>query len=110
MNQLKNQVRLIGNLGMNPEIREITADRKIAKFSVATSESVSDQSGGITKETHWHQVVCWGKQAEFAGKYLEKGKSVALEGKLVYTNYTDKTGVKRKRAEIVAQTIVPLQA
>ena len=106
MNNLRNTVRLIGNLGMNPEMKEITADRKVVRFSLATSESYKDKEGNRTSETQWHNVVCWGKQAEIAANYLHKGSEVALEGKLVSRSYVDKLGVKKYQTEIVVNEIL----
>ncbi|MCX6185396.1 MAG: single-stranded DNA-binding protein [Bacteroidetes bacterium] len=108
MNNLKNSVRLIGNLGMNPEVKETTNGKKLAKFSVATNESYRDEKGNEVKETQWHNLVVWGKQAEIVEKYLKKGSEVAIEGKLSTRNYTDKEGVKRYVTEIVVTEFLML--
>ena len=108
MNNLKNSVRLIGNLGMNPEVKETTNGKKLAKFSVATNESYRDEKGNEVKETQWHNLVVWGKQAEIVEKYLKKGSEVAIEGKLSTRNYTDKDGVKRYVTEIVVNEFMML--
>lgn len=106
MNNLRNSVRLIGNLGMNPELKEITADRKVAKFSLATSESYKDKSGTKITDTQWHNIVCWGKSAEIASKYLQKGSEVAVEGKIINSSYVDKQGVKKYTSEIVVTELL----
>ncbi len=106
MNNLRNSVRLIGNLGMNPESREIAADRKVVKFSIATSETHKDKQGNKIVDTQWHNITCWGKQAEIAEKYLQKGSEVAVEGKLVNRSYTDKNGVKKFSTEIVVNELL----
>lgn len=106
MNNLRNSVRLIGNLGMDPEIREITNDRKMAKFSLATTESYTDKLGGKVTDTQWHNMVCWGKQANLAAQYLHKGSKVIIEGKLISRSYVDKEGVKRFITEIVVNEIM----
>ncbi len=108
MNNLKNSVRLIGNLGMNPEVKETTNGKKLAKFSVATNDSYRDEKGNEVKETQWHNLVVWGKQAEIVEKYLKKGSEVAIEGKLSTRNYTDKEGVKRYVTEIVVTEFLML--
>ena len=108
MNNLKNSVRLIGNLGMNPEVKETTNGKKLAKFSVATNDSYRDEKGNEVKETQWHNLVVWGKQAEIVEKYLKKGSEVAIEGKLSTRNYTDKDGVKRYVTEIVVNEFMML--
>ncbi len=108
MNNLKNSVRLIGNLGQNPEVKETTNGKKLAKFSVATNESYRDENGKEVKETMWHNLTVWGKQADIAAKYLKKGSEVAIEGKLSNRNYTDKDGVKRYVTEIIVNEFMML--
>ena len=108
MNNLKNSVRLIGNLGQNPEVKETTNGKKLAKFSVATNESYRDENGKEVKETMWHNLTVWGKQADIAAKYLKKGSEIAIEGKLSNRNYTDKDGVKRYVTEIIVNEFMML--
>ncbi len=106
MNNLRNSVRLYGNLGMDPETKEFATDRKMAKFSLATSESYKDKDGNKATETQWHNLVCWGNQAEIASKYLKKGSEVAIEGKLVTRQWEDKEGNKRYTTEIVVNELL----
>lgn len=106
MYALKNKVQLIGNLGMNPEIKEVTGGKKMARFSMATSESYRDANGVKQTETQWHNLVAWGKVAELAEKFLSKGNEVVIEGKLINRNYTDKDGVKRYITEIQVNEMV----
>ncbi len=101
MNNLRNSVRLIGNLGMDPEVKDLNGGKKLAKFSVATKETYKDEHGERITETQWHNLIVWGKQAEIASKYLKKGSEVVIEGKLTSRSYTDKEGVKRYVTEIV---------
>jgi single-strand DNA-binding protein len=100
MNSLKNKVTLIGNLGMDPELKELDSGRKLAKVSIATNESYKNNKGEKVTETQWHNLVAWGKTAEFMGKYLQKGSEVVIEGKLINRNYTDKDGAKKYITEI----------
>ena len=106
MYALKNKVQLIGNLGNAPEIKTLDGGRKIARFSLATHESYRNTAGEKVTETQWHNIVVWGKVAEIAEKYLNKGKEIALEGKLVYRDYTDKQGVKKYLTEVVANELM----
>ncbi len=106
MNNLRNSVRLIGNLGMNPEVKEIGKDKKVAKFSLATKEVYKNEDGEKVSETQWHNLIAWGNQAKIAEKYLKKGNEIAIEGKLTSRNYTDKDGVKRYVTEIVVNEIL----
>jgi len=108
MNSLRNSIRLIGNLGQNPEVKETTNGKKLAKFSIATNESYRDENGKEVKETMWHNLTVWGKQADIAAKYLKKGSEVAIEGKLSNRNYTDKEGVKRYVTEIIVNDFLML--
>lgn len=106
MNNLRNSVRLIGHLGMDPETKEFAPDRKLSKFSIATSENYTDKSGNKATETYWHNIVCWGKQAELAEKFLHKGSEVGIEGKLVSRSYLDKAGEKKYVTEVVANELL----
>ncbi len=94
MNTLRNKVQLIGNLGNNPEIIELESGKKLAKFSIATNETYKNVQGEKITDTQWHNVVAWNKTAEIAEKYLEKGKEIAIEGKLTSRSYDDKDGNK----------------
>jgi single-strand DNA-binding protein len=100
MNALRNKVTLIGNLGMDPEIKDLDGGRKLAKVSIATNESYKNTKGEKVTETQWHNLVAWGKTADFMGKYLQKGSEIVVEGKLINRNYTDKEGVKKYVTEI----------
>jgi single-strand DNA-binding protein len=100
MYALKNKVQLIGNLGNAPEVKNTENGKKLARFSVATKETYRSRTGEKVSETTWHNLVAWGKTAEIAEKYLAKGSEVAIEGKLINRNYTDKDGIKRYVTEI----------
>ena len=100
MNALRNKVQLIGNLGMNPEIKTLEGGKKLAKLSIATNETYKNAKGEKVTETQWHNLIAWGKTVNVIEKYLTKGSEVAIEGKLINRNYTDKEGVKRYITEI----------
>ncbi len=96
-----NKVMLIGNLGKDPEIRYAASGTAVAKFSIATSERSKDKvSGDWVEKTEWHNIVLFNKQAELAGEYLSKGKTVYIEGKLQTQKY-EKDGVTRYSTEII---------
>ena len=76
MNNLKNRVQLIGNLGMNPEIKNLESGKKLAKFSIATNESYKNAKGEKIEDTQWHNLIAWGKTADIIEKYLQKGTEV----------------------------------
>ncbi|HKJ06594.1 MAG TPA: single-stranded DNA-binding protein [Flavobacteriaceae bacterium] len=108
MNNLRNKVQLIGHLGNNPEIIELESGKKLAKFSLATNEVYKNNEGERVTNTEWHNVVAWNKNAEIIEKYFEKGKEVAVEGKLTSRNYTDKEGIKRYVTEVVCNDFLLL--
>lgn len=110
MYALKNKVQLIGHLGGKPEVKETEKGKKLATFSVATSESYRNAKGEKVTETQWHRLVAWGKVAEIAEKYLDKGKEVAIEGKLVTRTYNDKEGNKRYITEVQVSEVLMLGA
>lgn len=108
MSSIRNSVRLIGNLGQDPEIKNLEGDKKLAKFSIATKEIYKNDAGEKVTETQWHNLWAWGNTATIAEKYLKKGKEVAIEGKLVTRSYTDKEGIKKYATEILVNEIALL--
>ena len=108
MNKLRNSVNLIGNLGMDPEIKLLESGKKLARFSVATSELYRNAEGEQIKDTQWHQVVAWGGNATIAEKFLKKGREVALSGRLSHRSYEDKNGNTRYLTEVIVNEIVLL--
>jgi single-strand DNA-binding protein len=108
MNTLRNSVRLVGNLGMDPDVRSFDNNKKLARLSLATNESYKNDRGEKVTETQWHNLVLWGTQAKLAEDLLRKGDEVAIEGKLANRNYTDKDGIKRYGCEIVVNEFLKL--
>ncbi|MGB4846030.1 MAG: single-stranded DNA-binding protein [Ferruginibacter sp.] len=108
MYALKNKVQLIGNLGNDPEVKTTENGKKLARFSVATNESYRNASGEKVTETTWHNLVAWGKAAEIAEKYLNKGSEIAIEGKLINRSYTDKDGNKKYITEVQVNELLML--
>ncbi|WP_047246600.1 single-stranded DNA-binding protein [Maribacter thermophilus] len=108
MNALKNKVQLIGNLGQDPEIITMENGTKLAKFSLATTESYKNAKGEKVDDTQWHNIVAWGKTAEIVETYLLKGKQVAVEGKLTHRSYETKEGEKRYITEIRCNELLML--
>lgn len=104
--QLNNKVQLIGHLGMKPDIRTF-GDSKMARVSIATDGSYRTAEGKYVQNAHWHTLVIWGKLAAVAEKHLDKGKKVAVNGKLVNRSYEDKEGKKNYTTEVhVAEFLV----
>ena len=106
-----NKVMLIGNLGKDPELRHTGSGMAVATFSLATSERYKNkQSGEWEEKTEWHNVVLWGKQAETAGQYLAKGKTVYIEGRLQTRKWQDRDGNTRYSTEVVGESMKMLSS
>ena len=97
---MRNKVTLIGHLGNAPEVKTFEGNKKLARVSVATNEVYKNKKGEKVTETTWHNVIAWGPLAERLAQYAQKGSELALEGKLVNNNYTDKDDIKRYTTEI----------
>ena len=104
-----NKVILLGNVGTDPKI--INAESgKVVTFSLATGEKYKDRRGEVQEETTWHNIVVYGKQADFVEKYIAKGAQVFIEGRIRSRKYTDREGVERTVFEIVCANIQSLGA
>jgi len=108
MKSLRNSVQLIGNLGVNPEVKEVSNGNKMARFSLATSETFKNQKGEKVTETQWHNLIIWGSLADVAEKYLKKGSRIAVEGKLENNSFEGKDGVKKFYTQIKVNDFVML--
>ena len=100
-----NKVILIGNLGRDVELRHTPGGATVAKFSIATNERWKDKAGQQQEHTEWHNIVVWGKLAEFCGTYLTKGRQIYVEGTLRTRTYDDEKGNRRYFTEVRADTI-----
>ena len=106
MGTLKNKVQLIGNTGNDPEIITLDSGRKLAKLTIATSETYKNDQGEKITDTQWHNIVAWGKTAETIEKYVTKGSRIGIEGKLTHRNYDDKNGDKKYFTEVVVSEML----
>ncbi len=102
-----NKVILVGNLGKDPEVRHLEGDVSVARFTLATSESYKDKSGNKVEQTEWHNIVVWRGLADVAEKYLKKGSTIYLEGKIKTRSY-DKDGSKHYTTDIIADSFTML--
>ena len=109
MNSLANRVTLIGNLGKDPETKTTESGKKITHFTLATNDGYKNNEGERVNETTWHNIVAWNGLADVAGKFLKKGREVAVEGRIVYRTYEDKKGVTKNITEIVLSDLVLLR-
>ena len=103
-----NKVILIGNLGKDPEVRYLDSGVAVANFSVATTESYKNKEGERVSQTEWHNIVLWRGLAEVAEKWLKKGSSVYIEGKIRSRKWEDKEGNTRYTTEILADNMTML--
>jgi len=108
MSTLKNNVQLIGNVGQEPTITILESGKKVARLSLATNEHYKNAKGEKQSNTHWHQLVAWGKTADIVEAYVDKGKEVAIKGKLTSRSYEDKDGTKRYVTEVVVGELLLL--
>jgi single-strand DNA-binding protein len=100
-----NKVILIGNLGQDPELRYTPSGQAVTKFSMATNRHWRDKDGQPQVSTTWHNIVCWGRQAEVAKEYLRKGQPVYIEGRIDNRSYEDKEGIKKWISEVIVRNL-----
>lgn len=103
-----NKVILIGNVGVDPEVRytgDASNGAKVATIRLATSERYKDRSGNLQEHTEWHTVVAWRNTADVVEKYVKKGTQIYIEGRLRTRSWEDQTGNKRYVTEIMADTL-----
>ena len=103
-----NKVILLGNLGRDPDVRYLDNNRVVATFPLATNEVYTDRKNNRIRQTEWHNIELWDSLAKIAEKYLKKGYTIYLEGKIRTDNWTDKEGVNRSQKKIrgISITIV----
>ena len=92
MKAIRNKVQLIGNLGVQPELKTLESGKTVVNFSMATNEKFRNQEGVLITDTQWHSIVAWGKTAEIIAQYVNKGQEIAIEGKLTHRTYTSPEG------------------
>jgi single-strand DNA-binding protein len=101
-----NRVTILGNLGAKPELKYLSKGTAVCELRIATNESWKDESGAKQEKVEWHSVVVWGPQAEACGQYLDKGRTVAVEGRLQTRSWEDKnSGETKYKTEIVANNV-----
>ena len=100
-----NKMTIIGNLGADPEVRYLDGGTVVATFNVATTEKYTNRNGEKVEQTEWFRVELWNEQAKVAEKYLKKGNSVYVEGRLRTELWTDKEGKERTSLRVRANTM-----
>lgn len=106
-----NKVILIGNVGVDPEVRYLPNGNAVTTLSLATSESWKDKTTGEKQDrTEWHRVVCFNRLGEIAGEYVRKGSKLYIEGSLRTRKWQDQQGQDRYTTEIIANDIQMLDS
>ena len=106
-----NKVILVGNLGQKPDMKYTQSNTAVANLSLATSESWKDKdSGDLKTKTEWHRCVYFGKLAEIAEQYLDKGSKVYVEGKLQTRIWQEQAGTDRYTTEVLGQELTMLDS
>lgn len=100
-----NKVILVGRLGADPDVKQLSSGKSVCQLSLATSESWMDRDGQKQEKTEWHRIVVWGKMADVCGRHLSKGRQIYAEGRLQTRSWEDQQGQKRYTTEIVANTV-----
>ncbi len=101
-----NKAILIGNLGIDPELRFTQGGQGILRLRLATTESYLNRDRERQERTEWHTVVVWGNRAEALNKILSKGRTICVEGRIQTRQWEDKEGNKRYNTEIVATNVI----
>lgn len=103
---------LIGNVGKEPDVRYVDAGTAVARVTVATSERGYTLPNGtrVPERTDWHTVIFWRRLAEIVEKYVHKGDKLYIEGRIRYTVYDDKRGVRHNATEIWAENMEMLSS
>lgn len=105
---IRNNVQLIGHVGMNPEIKNLQNGGKLARLSLATNENYKNKTGEWIENTMWHQLTAWDQIADRLENSVSKGTMVLVEGKLVNRQYQDKENNTRYITEIEIKNFMVL--
>jgi single-strand DNA-binding protein len=100
-----NKIFVLGNVTRDPEVRSLPSGGQVTSFSMATNRFYTAQSGEKKQEAEFHNIVCFGKLADIASRYLSKGSLVLIEGRIKTRNWQDSSGVKHWKTEVIAETM-----
>ncbi len=96
-----NRITLIGNVGRDPETRQLSPDRKVVNFSIAVNDAYTDRNGVRHEKTEWFRIEFWNQKADIVEKYVRKGTQIFVEGKLSVRTYSDKDGKERYSLDVL---------
>ena len=108
MKTLRNSVQLIGHVGKELTFQKLANGTAYVKFPLATNDFYRNNKGEKVEETQWHIIIAWGKTAEYMNDNVKKGNELAIRGKLKYSNYDDKDGIKRYKCDVVVNEFIKL--
>lgn len=101
-----NKAIIVGNLTRDPELKSLPSGQKVCSFSVATNRTWKDQAGQKQEAVDYHNIACFGKQADIVSQWMKKGSQIYVEGRLTTRSWDDKdTGKKMYRTEIIAENV-----
>lgn len=105
-----NEVKLIGNLTRDPELRYTPQGTAVVSFGVATNRSWVTDDGERKEETEFHRIVAWNKLAELCSQLLSKGRKVYVAGRLANRSWTGQDGAQRSLTEVVIDNMIILDS
>ena len=100
-----NKITIVGNLGRDPELRQLSSGSTVCNFSVAVNETYRDKSGALRTTPTWFRIAVFGKRADSCAKYLKKGKPVYVAGRLRPREWEDDKGVSHQVLEVRATDV-----
>jgi len=100
-----NKAFILGNVTREPEVRSMPNGNQVTNFSIATNRFYTSSSGEKKQEAEFHNIVCFGKLADIASRYLNKGGLVFIEGRIKTRNWVNAQGAKQYRTEIIADSL-----
>ncbi|MBI2257539.1 MAG: single-stranded DNA-binding protein [Flavobacteriia bacterium] len=103
-----NHVNLIGKITSQPEVYQSKSGKRTARFNLSTEESYLDTKGNVKKRNYQHTITAWGIWVNLLEEKIEKGTSLAVEGRLISRFYIDKDGSKKKSTEVEINDLIIL--
>jgi single-strand DNA-binding protein len=100
-----NKVFILGNITRDPEMRAMPSGQQVASFGMATNRFYTDASGQKKQDAEFHNIVCFGKLADTASRYLTKGGLVMIEGRIKTSSWQGNDGIKKYKTEIIAESL-----
>jgi single-strand DNA-binding protein len=101
-----NKVIIVGNLGLNPELKTTAGGKSFCHLRIATNEVFKDRDGQRQERTQWHRVTAWQETANHCMRYLSKGQMVYIEGRLEHRSWEDDDKKKRWTTDVVASRVI----